>query len=472
MLGTKSAQGGSQMSAIHDATQLALVSLEIDDINEIKSFLEAAYNEFQALQKTQSTIDRDTFNLDFDFKLFLGQIDDAKLTGELEALKEKLKRTLNKVSQYANKFSGSTTSSNAATKTDNQTAKTAKVNTTAASLSAQTKKNMPQTKTADKVTNGAFKSMDYSNEEASKMESSTTTFNSAESGSYVNRIIAAQKDVNQRLKEASEKVNRTIQEAEIAERAASSETAKVSEQNKVLKELEKNLEQAGSVERQERAKLSAIIREIGLSSAKIGHVELARAEYNAGEGRLRNAQLELQAAAQCVGNIFKFMTSEEAKQSTVLADTFEQVKQSKVTTEQAVMTTQMALSQFQSIYNKCATALESAERARAEVQDVFQAAEQQLMQAEQVYCAAQDKLIEQQKVVTEFVNLANETTNLAERKRQQAQEALSMQQRIAGERALIADNVRLAVQEAAEAERARIFSELLAKGEIAETQTA
>ncbi len=429
------------MSDIYTGLEAAFESLKRGSIEAMKPALSEVYEQFQSLQRKQSKIDRDTFNIDFDFKLFLSKMDDVVLADELPEIITKFQSLLPKIKAYADK--------NNKKELKNKEAMLEKVEKV-------------------EIIEEVVKAVKAPPLEAPIVLGSMADFSlGTNSVNQVNLIIAEQHEINFLLKEAGEKVTHALHEAELAEKTTVRDANKVLEQTHLLKEIEAKIETTSSTERQERNKLAEILRQFGFASANMGQMQRIRAEFMAANGRMHNALVEVRAAEYSANAVVEFISSPAVRPGAALLEIFEQIKQTKVTLEQAINTSSIAMEQLESISSKAQATLEFAEKDQQLALSAQQQADALVLESEQVSVELQKNFLSQQKILFECLALAAESRKISDNMRAQAQDAIQLQKKLTIERARVADRVRVSIQEAAELERSRIFSELMSKGEIA-----
>ncbi|MDB6096482.1 MAG: hypothetical protein JWM09_760 [Francisellaceae bacterium] len=450
--------------------------LPTNNVSQIKKTLENLRKEYEVIQKRFGKIDRETFNLDFDLKLLISQADDLPpddiddFNNKIEELLPKIEIDWERLYKAPNKQ---------AVKNSGNLNKSLKPNSPVVTkeLPSELKQNINSQEIdiekrnqatlinddKEKAINGEIEKLAAVKEETLVYQPSHDKSQQADALSQANKYISAEQDIINQLKIASKRLEKAVHEANEAEKIATALTEKAVSHKQKVAELTVEVENAAAEERQEKIKLSEYIRDVGRANTKHGMNERLKSEFWAAEIRIKNGLLEIQSAYQGAQEIFKMLEENDIGKEGVLAQNFEQIKQTEVMTKQATLYTQLAVEQFNKTLTIAHSNLEQSERERQMALNAQRESEKKVLQLEANWLEAQEQLSHLQKTVVEHVVNANEATKQADKLRADAQQAMIEHQKLAVERAQLADNVRVAVQLAGESERSRILAELLAK---------
>lgn len=409
---------------------------QADTREEMSLSLSNVAEDFIKLFPKNPSMDRDTFNLDFDLKSLKDKLKDEK-DQDLALLKHEFKSLLETAEAWLK----------------HRPNLNKKMLDSREQLALERKKNNPKEVTEalnrSESLRGTIEFPKSTHSLPSALTAAPVPELHRESLDQVNHLISEQHETVNQLKQATENLQRLSQEATKADQAASKDQVQATEAARIAAELALNTDLIAAQQRQAVLGLSEAVRQAGLTADRLGRTERICAEFIASESRTKNILEDFNEVLKSIRSAIEVLNKQD-NTAEIVYDVVDQI----IHAESKVSNALSLVQDFNQYLNNLLGVLRNkTEQAKGNYQKSVEAQkekEQLYKQIQAEFIMAQNKAIEQQNSVAALNQRAYQSAQQTEELRKAVKEALITQQRAGAARAIVADKVRLAIQEAAQ----------------------
>ncbi|MFM8454217.1 MAG: hypothetical protein ACKOAD_04500 [Gammaproteobacteria bacterium] len=407
----------------------------LDTVQALSEALEELALAFNALIPKHGTMDRQTFNLDFDLKNLklklqdTSNIDFALIQHEFKILLEQIQHWL----------------------------ETEKVSIQEAHQSTEFKINSKKSFSKKNQSNQNTTEAALNRDELLQVFNKTRNINipysnvpNPDSLKQVNSLITEQQETMNQLKLSTEYLHQVSVQADQAEKMAAQDQTQATEAARIAAELVLNTDLTASHQKNSLERLSQAICESGLMADRLGRTERIASEIMAAQAGASNMFDAAKNSSKSMKIALDVLNKNNTQDFDFVYDMYEQMTHGGYKLEQALVVLEDLNQYFLALVRALQAKSEQAKAKYAHAMQNQQEKEQAYRDAEQAFTEAQTRAIAQQNLVAEANQRAYISAKAAEDIRHKVKEALLAQQQAGTARAIAADKVRLAIQEASQ----------------------